>query len=284
MGTAEPERRRGSTAKRLGSIHLGYAREKVRYSTEARRRSSSARCDVSWAMPPRSGGAGPRIATRTIRHSPFSTAGSPQPHSLQILPFRAVERDRMVGAGARSRHHREWDTRVPARREDDFLEEVSAHEAGAGARQKQAARRDQSHREAVDILISPSGSFDVRSLLREGGGVADHDVPMLLTLDPAPQVLENVRPHEIRVVGRQRIGYPLTPRQRKSRFRGIDVDGARRSSRQRGDREGAGIGEEVQDGSSLRERLQAAPIVSLIEKEASLLAEGDIGDQIEIVL
>src|SRR5262249_44149720 len=130
--------------------------------------------------------------TPWIPRSAQDSSCPPKPHPFQILPFGAVERDRMIRSGAASPKQREADARIEARREDDLLEEIGAHEAGAGARQQEAAGCDEGHPETVDVLVAPRGSFDVRSLLRGGRRIAHHDVPLLSPLAPPAQVLQNL--------------------------------------------------------------------------------------------
>ena len=64
----------------------------------------------------------------------------------------------------------------------------------------------------------------------------------------------------------------------------VDVDTARGASGQRGDGERARVGEEVEDGLAAGERAQAGAVVALVEKEAGLLAPGDVGEKVQAVL
>src|SRR5205814_7748518 len=125
-------------------------------------------------MPPRSGGAGPRIAIRFI---PSSLTDEPE--TFQILPLRTVERDGVVRTGAPTRHESKWTARLEARREDDLLKEIGCKQPGAGTCQKPSPRRHERHRQPVDVLVTASGAGEVPALLRERGGIADDDVPYL---------------------------------------------------------------------------------------------------------
>src|SRR5258706_13681273 len=106
----------------------------------------------------------------------------------------------MRGGGPGPRRAPERTASFEARREHDLLEQIGGDLPGAGAGQQPSPGRDETHRQAVDVLVRARRPIDVSSLLREGRRVAHDDVPLLASLDAAPHVLENIGAHEVRLI------------------------------------------------------------------------------------
>src|SRR5687767_3570040 len=210
--------------------------------------------------------------------------GSAEPEPLQVLPFRTVERDRMVRTRSRARDQLEARTGLDARGEHDFLKEVARQEPGAGASQQPAARRDERHREPVDVLIAARRAGEVAALLRESGRVADDDVPGLPRGGACAEVLEHVRADEVLIGSQEAVREPVLPREGERGGRRLDVHRARCAAGERRDRERTRVREEVENSLPAGGRAESRSVVSLVEEEPRLLSPRDVRVETEAVL
>jgi hypothetical protein len=186
----------------------------------------------------------------------------------RALPLR--ERERGAGLDARGEH--------------DLLEKVRVDESRAGAREEPPSGCDERHRQAVDVLVSARRPLQVSALFRERGGIADHDLPGLFRFHAATDILEDIGPDEVLLLHRKAVPPAKLARELERRFRGIDADRPARAAGQRRDREGSGVGKEVEDGPPGSAGAEPRAVLTLVQVEAGLLAAGDVRREPQAVL
>src|ERR1051326_5689659 len=203
-----------------------------------------------------------------------------QQKPLQILAFRAEERHRMILPRGQPLDERNAPAGVVRGREDDFLEEVERHVAGAGEVHHQPAGLDELEREEVDVLVAARGALDLAARLRERGRIADDEAEALFRL---ADVGENVGDGEADVIF-ERVQIVVFPRRFDGRRGDVDVLHERRAARRRVDAERAAVREEVEHAPSARVRAGEGAVVALIEEEAGLLSGGNVDVKAKAVL
>src|SRR5262245_15972957 len=206
-----------------------------------------------------------------------------QQQSFQVLPFRKLQGDRMVGGGAEALDELCVGAGVERGARDDRLEELGRHAAGAREGGEQAAGDEQLESEQVDVLVGARGVARLRRGRGELGRIEDHHLEARAPVAQRAQLLEHVAVDELDLARVQRIGRKVVARDLEGRRRALDGGDAPRAAGERRDREAAGIREAVEHLAAGGELAHALAVLALIEEEAGLLPLLDVDAEIQAV-
>src|ERR1041385_453256 len=203
-----------------------------------------------------------------------------QQKPFEVLPLGAVQRHRMILARGEAPDDGDAPPGIVRGGEDDLLEEVERHVAGAGEGHHPAAVLDELQREEVDVLVAAGGTLDFAARFGEGRRVADDEAEALPRL---PDEGENVGDGEVDR-GFEHVQIVIAAR----RFDGGSGDGhivnVGRARRRGIDAERATKRKEVEHAPAVRVRAGEGAVVALVEEKAGLLPGRNVDVEAQAVL
>ncbi len=128
----------------------------------------------------------------------------------------------------------------------NFLEQVSRHQAGAGEAEQNAAWIQQLQRQHVDVLVTAAGAGQLILVLDEFRRIHDDQIEFFALSAVVAQQLEHVITNELRLVQIELVELDVLFGDVQRCLRGIHADHLCAAAHQSGNGEGAGVGEAVQ--------------------------------------
>lgn len=90
-------------------------------------------------------------------HHPVAFLKHPTHQPFQVLRLRESQQNRVIGGLGELFDDLHVTAGVNAGPEEHFLEEVGAHQAGAGESEEDATRGEDLHGQEVDVFVAPAG-------------------------------------------------------------------------------------------------------------------------------
>src|SRR5688572_18280060 len=210
-------------------------------------------------------------------------SGFQDEQSFEVLALRKREGDGVIRGGGESVDDLCLGAGVERGAGDDRLEQPGGHAARARERGEEAAGREELQRPEVDVLVGARGLLHLRSGGREFRRIEDDEVEARRAVAQLAQLGEDVglAKFDARSIERVR-GEVLASDVERGRG-ALDGGDALRAPGERGDRETAGVAEDVQYLAAGGERAHARSVFTLVEEEPGLLALLDVDTEVKSV-
>ncbi len=172
--------------------------------------------------------------------------------ALEIFAFRKIQGYRVIGRAGQATDNARLAPGIQRSPGDDLLEQLQPDATRTGVGHQQAARLEQAKTEQVDVLVGTCGAVGMGSRGGELGRIEDDQVESPPGLAKIAQRLEDIGLQPLGTLGRQlRIERQVGPGLGQRRAGRIDGQHMRRPTRQRLQREAAGVIRSVKHYKSL---------------------------------